>query len=70
MFIDRGACHMVEDADGLARAVGDLIADPAAATAMGGLGREIVQRNRGSLARLLELLDPLLEADAGKPRPN
>ena len=66
LFIERGACRMVDDADGLAAAVGDLLADPAAAEVMGGLGRDVVQRNRGALKRLLQLLDPLLDAETGR----
>ena len=60
-FIDLGACHIVEDAKQLAAAVTELLEDPTAAAEQGGRGRDIVQQNRGALARLLALLDPLLE---------
>jgi 3-deoxy-D-manno-octulosonic-acid transferase len=60
-FIDLGACHIVEDAEQLAAAVTELLEDPAAAAEQGGRGRDIVQQNRGALAHLLALLEPLLE---------
>lgn len=60
MFVNNGACNIVQDAAGLAAAIGDLIANPEAAMAMGERGREIVQSNRGSLAKLLGLLEPLI----------
>ena len=63
MFIDLGACHIVEDADGLAAAVTELLDDTAAAAEQGGRGRDIVQQNRGALARLLSLLEPLIGAE-------
>ncbi len=62
MFIDLGACHIVDDADALAAAVTELLEDPAAAAEQGGRGRAIVQQNRGALARLLTLLEPLIGA--------
>jgi 3-deoxy-D-manno-octulosonic-acid transferase len=61
LFIDLGACHIVNDAGQLAVAVTELLEDPAAAAEQGGKGRDIVQQNRGALARLLALLEPLLE---------
>ena len=60
MFISLGACQVVNDPDQLADAVAGLLTDPAEAAARSGKGLEIVRRNRGSLARLLELLDPLI----------
>lgn len=60
MFIDKGACKIVQDATELAAAVEALVADPAAAKAMGERGRNIVESNRGSLAKLLSLLEPLI----------
>ncbi len=61
LFIGLGACHIVHDAAELAAAVTELLEDPAAAAEQGGRGCDIVQQNRGALARLLTLLDPLLE---------
>lgn len=60
MFVDKGACTIVQDAPELAAAIGTLIADPEAAKAMGERGRKIVLSNRGSLAKLLGLLEPLI----------
>lgn len=63
LFIDLGACHIVDDAEQLAGAVSELLEGPAAAAEQGGRGRDIVQRNRGALARLLTLLEPLIGAE-------
>ena len=60
MFVERGASRIVADASELGAAVGELIADPDAAKAVGEQGREIVQENRGSLGKLLSLLEPLI----------
>ena len=60
MFVENGACDIVQDAAELAAAIGNLIANPEAAKAMGERGREIVLSNRGSLAKLLGLLEPLI----------
>jgi len=60
MFIDRGASCLVHDCDELAASVGNLIADPDAAARIGEKGRKIVLENRGSLSKLLSLLEPLI----------
>jgi len=60
MFVELGACRMVENADELAAAVDELLLNPMRATELGRKGREIVQRNRGALDRLLGLLEPLI----------
>lgn len=60
MFVELGACRMVAGAEGLATAVGELIADRDHAAELGNKGFEIVQRNRGALRRLLGLLEPLI----------
>ena len=60
MFVDLGACQIVSNAQELATAVDTLLTSPELAEEKGGKGREIVQRNRGSLDRLLGLLEPLL----------
>jgi len=51
--------------DGLAEAVGELLSNPLDAAAQGNRGKDIVQRNRGSLALLLDLLDPLISENEG-----
>ena len=61
MFVEKGACEIVEDSDALAAEIAKLLADPDAATAMGSRGREIVQSNRGSLRKLMGLLEPLID---------
>jgi 3-deoxy-D-manno-octulosonic-acid transferase len=60
MFVDLGACRMVSDAATLAAAVSELLDDPELAIETGRKGLAIVQRNRGALARLLGLLEPLI----------
>jgi 3-deoxy-D-manno-octulosonic-acid transferase len=65
MFIELGACHIAEDSTQLVAAVDELLANPEAAAEQGGRGLEIVQRNRGALARLLKLLGPLIGEEQG-----
>jgi 3-deoxy-D-manno-octulosonic-acid transferase len=67
MFIELGACHIVDGTAQLVTAVDELLANPDDAAAQGGRGLEIAQQNRGALARLLTLLEPLLgeQEDAG-----
>jgi len=60
MFIDLGACHIVDDTAQLAAIVDELLSNPADAAKQGARGLDIVQRNRGALARLLKLLEPLI----------
>jgi len=59
-FATLGASIAVNNAGQLGVAVADLFADAATAKDIGDRGRDIVQQNRGALARLLELLQPLL----------
>lgn len=60
MFVDNGACLLVGDAAQLAATVARMVADPAVARSAGDQGREIVAQNRGSLGKLLSLLEPLI----------
>lgn len=60
MFEKLGASIRVNNAGQLGLAVADLFADAATAEDIGNRGREIVQRNRGALDRLLKLLEPLV----------
>ncbi len=53
---NEGALLQVVDADGLAHAVADLLADAPRRRAMGAAGRLTVERERGALARTLELI--------------
>jgi 3-deoxy-D-manno-octulosonic-acid transferase len=60
MFVAKGACKLVNDSAELAAAVGELLFDPETATRLGEAGREILERNRGSLDRLMGMIEPLL----------
>jgi 3-deoxy-D-manno-octulosonic-acid transferase len=60
LLIQQGAALQVVDARELAGAVIRLLADPAERQRMGTIGRHIVESNRGSVARLLEFIEPLL----------
>lgn len=60
MFFESGAARKVADAAGLGTAVLNYFAEPAQRAADGESGRQIVAANRGALARLLALVEPLL----------
>ena len=60
-FVANDACWQVADADELFTALDELLENPERAAALGGNAAEILARNRGALARLLELIDPLVE---------
>ena len=60
MFVEIGACRMVQNADELAAAVSEFVADSDGARKLGAQGRDLLQRNRGALDRLLGLLEPLI----------
>lgn len=62
-FIAEKACRMVSDAKELEETVRELLRNPAERILLGDNGREIVEKNRGALARLLALVEPLLDAD-------
>ena len=62
MFDRVGASRIVEDAQSLGVAIVDLLEDPDQARQIGERGRQLVQQNRGSLDRLLRLIDPLIGA--------
>jgi hypothetical protein len=53
--------RIVNDAAGVARAVGELLADPAARSRMGASGRKAVDDNRGAVGRLMAFISPLLK---------
>jgi 3-deoxy-D-manno-octulosonic-acid transferase len=59
-FSEREALISVQNGSDLAWAVVDLFENPEKAQKMGEEGRLIIQKNRGSLQRLLELLEPLI----------
>ena len=60
MFVEHGACKMVEDANDLAATIAELIADSHEAAQLGRNGLDLLKKNRGALERLLVLLEPLL----------
>jgi len=60
MFVANKACRIVHDEKELAAAVADLFADPDEAQELGQNALALLEKNRGALARLLVLLDPLL----------
>lgn len=63
-FISLGACRIVANSDELARTISDLIDRPDEAGKIGGNGLAFLERNRGSLKRLLVLLEPLLATES------
>ena len=60
LLVECGAVRIVEDAASLAEAVGELLANPSARTAMGANGRRAIEDNRGAVGRLMAFLSPLL----------
>jgi 3-deoxy-D-manno-octulosonic-acid transferase len=62
LLVERGGAVQVEDAEALALALRRFFADPDFRQRAGGAGREFVERHRGSVARLLKLIEPLLAA--------
>jgi 3-deoxy-D-manno-octulosonic-acid transferase len=62
LLLRRGAALEVSDARELAAAVRRLFDDPAERQRIGAIGRDIVASNRGSVARLLALIEPWLAA--------
>jgi 3-deoxy-D-manno-octulosonic-acid transferase len=68
MFAEVGASVTVADSDGLAATVTALFADPEQARAQGAKGQDIVANNRGSLKKLLVLLEPLVRPDGDRAR--
>ncbi len=64
LLLRQGAALQVNDARELAAVLERLMADPAERRRIGAVGRHIVESNRGSVARLLDLIEPLLPAAA------
>jgi len=64
-LVQSGGAVEVADAKGLADVLRQFFADPAMRRRVGACGREFVELHRGSVARLINLIDPLLAA----PRP-
>ncbi len=60
LLLIQGAALQVGNARELAAALAQLLGDPALRQRMGAIGRHVVESNRGSVARLLELIESLL----------
>lgn len=60
LLVDEGATTIVHDARELASKVTQLLGDPEERKREGSLARGVLEANRGALARLLELVAPLL----------
>jgi 3-deoxy-D-manno-octulosonic-acid transferase len=61
LLLEQGAALQVAGAQELAAALARLLADPEERRRIGAIGRHIVESNRGGLARLLALIEPLLQ---------
>ena len=66
-LVAEGAVELVQDAAGLAQALLRLARDPAERARRGALGQALVERNRGTLQRLMALLDPLITSSTVPP---
>ena len=64
MLYEAGAAERVEDVETLGRCLIDLFDDPERRARMGACGRDVVERNRGALERLLAALAPWLVPSA------
>lgn len=60
LLIDDGSTTVIHDADELAGEVIELLRDERTRDLRGGAGRQVIENNRGTLERLLELVDPLI----------
>jgi 3-deoxy-D-manno-octulosonic-acid transferase len=60
LLLSRGAALQVESAEDLAAVLVRLLDDPKMRERLGAIGKEIVAANRGSVARLLALIEPSL----------
>lgn len=63
LLVEAGAARVVRDSRGLARQVIGLLGSDVERQSMGAAGRRVLDENRGSLGRLLRLMEPLLEPD-------
>ncbi len=60
-LLTQGAALQVDDAHQLAQALRELFADTERRERLGASGRHVIEVNRGSVARLMEWLGPLIE---------
>lgn len=66
LLAERGGLEVVRDAGELGAAAAALLANASAREALGARARAVVDANRGALARLLALLEPLVKAAAAR----
>lgn len=66
-LVTEGAVEKVQDAAGLCAALLRLAHDPQERARRGALGQALVERNRGTLQRLMALLEPLIKGSARSP---
>jgi 3-deoxy-D-manno-octulosonic-acid transferase len=64
LFEQTGALRIVRSAEELGQRVREWFADPGQARSVGELGREAVAANRGAVARLVAIVEPLLRSSA------
>jgi len=69
LMLSQGAALQVAGPRDLAAVLRRLLTDAEERRRIGAIGRHIVESNRGSLARLLDLIDPLLSDPAQTPAP-
>jgi len=60
LLVENGSTQVIHDADELADRVTSLLADESQRMSRGNGGREVIENNRGTLQRLLDLIDPLI----------
>jgi 3-deoxy-D-manno-octulosonic-acid transferase len=66
LLAERGVLGIVHDAGELATRVNALIGNPAERERLGNLGRVAVDDNRGAVARVMTILEPLIEGSPQK----
>jgi 3-deoxy-D-manno-octulosonic-acid transferase len=69
LLLDRGAALQVDNAQDLAAVLARLLDNPAERQRMGSIGKEIVAANRGSVERLLALIESSLPEEHRSPVP-
>jgi len=67
LLLKEGGALAVADASELAAVLKQLLVDPERRQRVGARARQVVEANRGSLARLMRLLEPMLAGEAGTP---
>jgi len=70
LLTERSAIATVQNARELAAQVAEWLASPATRTSIGARARAVVEENRGAVARLMELLAPLLRAPDPQGHPD